>query len=131
MNPNSNQPGFELPAPQVGAGNEYANDTNEIPTPVGAEGAANNTPTMSSVSSMGSTTDTPVVPAQANPAAIPVGSPVIADDADLIEKEWVQKAKQIVAETKNDPHKQNEEISRFKADYLKKRYNKDIKIEES
>ncbi len=56
-------------------------------------------------------------------------APVIADDNDLTEKEWVVKAKQIVAATKEDPYKQNQEISKFRADYIKKRYNKNIKIE--
>lgn len=53
---------------------------------------------------------------------------LIADDVDLIEKEWVVKAKAIVAQTKDDPHKQNEAMNQVKADYLKKRYNKDLKI---
>src|SRR5665647_771219 len=50
-----------------------------------------------------------------------------ADDADLIEKEWVLKAKEIVARTHGDPYVQNNEINKIKADYIKKRYNKDIK----
>ncbi len=53
---------------------------------------------------------------------------LIADDTDLIEKEWVDKAKAIVAQTKDDPHLQNQEITKVKTDYLKKRYNKDIKL---
>lgn len=57
-------------------------------------------------------------------------SPHIADDADLIEKEWVEIAKSIVARTAHDPHVQNKEMTRFKADYMKKRYNKDIKLGE-
>lgn len=57
-------------------------------------------------------------------------SPAIADDIDLIEKEWVEKAKAIVAQTRNDPHSQNNQMNRFKADYMKKRYNKDIKLPE-
>ena len=48
-------------------------------------------------------------------------------DADLIEKEWVLKAKEIVARTHGDPYEQNSEINKIKADYIKKRYNKDIK----
>ncbi len=56
--------------------------------------------------------------------------PQIADDADLIEKEWILKAKEIVARTKNDPYAQNKEVELMKADYMKKRYNKDIKITE-
>ena len=51
---------------------------------------------------------------------------LVAEDADLIEKEWVQKAKDIVAQTHGDPYRQNKEINKIKADYIKKRYNKDI-----
>lgn len=57
-------------------------------------------------------------------------SPQIADDADLIEKEWVDKAKQIVDHTRHDPHLQSKEMNTMKADYLKKRYNKDLKLSE-
>lgn len=59
-----------------------------------------------------------------------MGLPAIADDADLIEKEWVLKAKEIVARTKGDPYRQNEAIQHVKADYIKKRYNKDVKLRE-
>lgn len=55
---------------------------------------------------------------------------LMADDADLIEKEWVNRAKAIVLQTKDDPHNQNREMNKVKADYLKKRYNKDLKISE-
>lgn len=61
----------------------------------------------------------------------PADNPAIAEDVDLIEKEWVVKAKQIVEQTKHDPYKQNEEITKMKADYLKKRYNHDVKTNEA
>jgi hypothetical protein len=54
--------------------------------------------------------------------------PIIADDVDVIEKEWVQKAKQIVSQTKDDPHKQSVELTKFKHDYMNKRYGKEIKL---
>ncbi|HTE22708.1 MAG TPA: hypothetical protein VK674_06760 [Candidatus Limnocylindria bacterium] len=64
-------------------------------------------------------------------SAVPVTqTPQIADDTDLIEKEWVLRAKEIVAQTAHDPHLQNREMNKFKADYLKKRYNKAIKLSE-
>lgn len=63
-------------------------------------------------------------------AAASLATPQIADHGELIEKEWVMKAKEIVAKTANDPHLQNKEINRFKADYLRKRYNKEIKLSE-
>lgn len=54
-------------------------------------------------------------------------TPPIADDIDLIEKEWVAKAKQIVQQTKDDPFKQNQAMTNVKADYIKKRYNRELK----
>lgn len=68
----------------------------------------------------------PMMTSQSQP--MPGASPSIADDADLIEKEWVEKAKMIVNATKDDPYKQTKEMTRMKADYLKKRYNKDLKL---
>lgn len=53
----------------------------------------------------------------------------VVDEGDLIEKEWVEKAKQIVEKTRDDPHKQSEELNVFKADYMKQRYNKNIKVD--
>jgi hypothetical protein len=54
------------------------------------------------------------------------GSPVIAGDDDLIEKEWVDKAKKIVAETKDDPYRREEQVSKLQADYIKKRYGREL-----
>lgn len=55
-------------------------------------------------------------------------NPATAADDDLIEKEWVERAKKIVASTKNDPYLQEQEVSKLQADYLKKRYGKEIKL---
>lgn len=53
-----------------------------------------------------------------------------AGDVDLIEKEWVEKAKSIVNGTLGDPHTQSEKISQMKADYIRKRFNKEIRAED-
>ncbi len=71
-------------------------------------------------------------PTVATFSATPQGSvasatPLTANDHDLIEKEWVAKAKEIVDRTHGDPYVQNKEINKMKAEYIKKRYNKDIK----
>lgn len=55
--------------------------------------------------------------------------PTIANDDDVIEKEWVDKAKQIIASTKNDPHKREREVARLQIDYLQKRYGKTLGAE--
>jgi hypothetical protein len=51
-----------------------------------------------------------------------------AEDGDLIEKAWVQKAKAIIEYTKADPYNQNREINKVKKDYIQKRYQKDVKL---
>ena len=56
--------------------------------------------------------------------------PDSAEDLDLIEKIWVQKAKQIVDSTQGDPHVQNEQLNKMKVEYIKKRYDKDIRSSE-
>ncbi len=67
----------------------------------------------------------------AAPHTVAASAPPIADDNELIEKEWVLKAKAIVARTKTDPHEQNKELNHYKADYIKKRFNRDIKVTET
>lgn len=57
--------------------------------------------------------------------------PPEANDVDLIEKEWVLHLEHVVAKTSEDPYLQQAEISRIKADYLKKRYNKTIKLSDT
>lgn len=77
---------------------------------------------------------TPVVPVMAVPAA-PVqdppvqqsqssSSPLVAADEDLIEKEWVDKAKEIIEQTRDDPHARTQKVNELQRDYLQKRYGK-------
>lgn len=54
-------------------------------------------------------------------------NPAIAEDVDVIEKEWVNKARKIVNSTKTNPREQENEVSKLQADYLMKRYGKQIK----
>lgn len=75
---------------------------------------------------------TPVIrdtPPVANPV-VDDSSPATAADDDLIEKEWVEKAKQVIAENRNDPYMQERAVSRLQAAYLQKRYGKTIKLPE-
>ncbi len=53
-------------------------------------------------------------------------APLVANDDDLIEKEWVDKAKKIITETRDDPHRREREVGKLQVDYLKKRYGKDL-----
>ena len=68
------------------------------------------------------------VPVQADDAqtAVSDDNPAVAADEDLIEKEWVDKAKQIISQTHDDPARREKEVGRLQADYLKKRYGKEL-----
>jgi hypothetical protein len=68
-----------------------------------------------------------IAPPQASPVN-PTAGLQVADDKDVIEPEWVHKAKAIVLTTRDDPYKQSEELTAFKADYMQKRYNKTVKL---
>jgi hypothetical protein len=128
---------FNLPRPanQNAAGN-YAPTMPEI-APVSLEtgnfeteqsiGAATQQPAITMP------TPTPTVqPATAQPAVITptttddTTTPATAADVDLIEKEWVMKAKTVISQTKSDPAGQERMIAELMRDYVKKRYGKEV-----
>lgn len=49
-----------------------------------------------------------------------------AEDADVIEKVWVEKANEIVDKTKDDPFLEDEAQHSLSRAYLKKRFNLDV-----
>ena len=57
---------------------------------------------------------------------IPDDTPATAHDNEVIEKEWVDKAKRVIAETKDDPYRREQEVSKLQADYLLKRYGRKL-----
>ena len=62
-----------------------------------------------------------------NPPKVVITTPMIAEDVDVIEMEWVNKAKKIIKETKSDPFAQEEAMEQLQIEYLRKRYGKEIK----
>lgn len=94
------------------------NDNDQVLPPVQSDGQVDDT---------GASGDTAQPDGQTVPTSRAlVATPEEAADSDLIEKEWVIKAKEIVEHTAEDPFRQQEELSKMKADYMKKRYNKDV-----
>lgn len=55
-------------------------------------------------------------------------NPLLADDSDTIEDEWVAIVQRILEEYKDDPYALTQAMAMLRADYLKKRYGKDVKI---
>jgi len=61
-----------------------------------------------------------------NSITIGDSNPIVANDDDLIEREWVDRAKKIVAETQDDPYQRDEEVNKLQVDYLKKRFGREL-----
>lgn len=88
-----------------------------------------------------STGDTAVAAQAATSAALPMPTfaqvadsttddsgamPLVAADEDLIEKEWVDKVKKVILETKDDPYRREQEVKKIQMDYVRKRYGREI-----
>lgn len=54
--------------------------------------------------------------------------PQVPEEKDNIDQVWIDRIKGLVDQTKDDPHARNQAISRLRADYMKQKYNKDIKL---
>lgn len=66
----------------------------------------------------------PVDPAVTPPA------PVTAADVDVIEPEWVKKAEEAVAANREDPRAEEDAVEAVQIEYLKKRYDLDVKADD-
>jgi len=76
---------------------------------------------------------TPVMPTpvtttddQTSDDSTAIDSPIVASDDDLIEKEWVDRAKKIVAEVRDDPYKQENAVTQLQKEYQKKRFGREL-----
>jgi len=109
-----------LPTPEVGVerGHEQFEQRSEAPpAPIVAQPVL--PPPVAVVS-------TPPVVDPIQPVSASDDLPMVANDDDLIEKEWVDKAKKIIVETKDDPYRREQEVGRLQADYLYKRYGRQL-----
>lgn len=108
------------PSPELGieAGVERVEQRSEA-TPA----AVNSMPALPPLQVTPAPAPSPVVDTS---APVADDTPIAASDDDLIEKEWVDKAKKIITQTKDDPYRREQEVSRLQADYLRKRYGKEL-----
>lgn len=134
---------MDLPSP-VPQEREAKNGTNDMPQPVLKQGTERNPEftVQQSASQQPSGLPAPLAQttttvqqqtnaaqATAPPPQLPATTdmPQMADDIDLIEKEWVEKAKQIVEKTREDPRAQTEALDKVKSEYQKRRFNREAK----
>ena len=136
MDQQANLPSPELPTPErIQPQNESGDFVVPYPEQVGQAPIGERISQASSAVAQATSAADPVVLPVIDPALVTSDdtstsktAPAAADDVDVIEKEWVEKAKTIVEQTKTDPHQQSAALSSFKYDYMKKRYGKDIKL---
>jgi hypothetical protein len=134
MDPHVDRPGLRLPQPSPEQG--AAAFGGQYQSPEAGSAAAEMAPS--------APTAAPPLPPMAQPMPAPqvsnplpqnapgtVSSTGSADDSsDALDEEWVNKAKAIIERTKNDPYVESRELGKAKADYLRIRYNKQIKVAE-
>ena len=53
-------------------------------------------------------------------------NPDTAEDGEKIEKEWAARIRKIVELTKDNPRTEQIEVNKLKADYMKKRFNREL-----
>jgi hypothetical protein len=133
MKPEASSPNFNLDQPLVkhGVKTEFTPNTinPELNMQNGAERYEQNAEMSAVASDIGFTSvlPTPIIIDDNIATTMTISdSPTIANDDDLIEKEWVDKAKKIVAETKDDPYRREEAVSKMQVDYLKKRFGREL-----
>ena len=138
MEPKQSSPEFSLPTPESIPGSSTP-ETAAGSTEAAVEQIASSAPERAPEQATHAQAS---MAAQAVPVALPTpviapqtdssqsdgigASPAVASDDDLIEKEWVDKAKQIISSTRDDPARREKEVGRLQADYLKKRYGKEL-----
>lgn len=113
-----------LPTPETGldTGAERVEQVSELRAMV--SDAATALPVTPITPPVDNTDDTSTTLATGTPVN-PV-TPMVAEDSDLIEKVWVDKAKDVVKATKDDPYRRSNEVSALQRDYQKKRFNRDL-----
>jgi len=118
------RPAVESPQPGFASHEALLPSVETSPAPFGA-------PPIAALPQSSAIPAQPVPVAPAAPVTNPLAAAAPADDnTDSLDEEWINKAKAIVEQTKHDPRLESHELSRVKADYLRIRYNKHIKVTE-
>jgi hypothetical protein len=135
MNPNREGPAsFELPTPSTPEDETRQEQAVEAP-PAQPEqvGKQAKQPALPKVPDDIPAVDKPLVaaPPQDVKRSVPSDPHVSAGDSERIEPIWVNKVKDIELHTVDDPHTRTVEMSKVKAEYKLKRFNKQVKSDEA
>lgn len=134
MNPNR---GENITLPVSGEqqpGSESVNEAKNESLPSAPESSPSkqaSAPMLPSIPANIPATQAPIIPTDDDQNDDLTGSQVsnTSTNPDRIEKQWIDRAKAIVAQTKDDPYTQKTEMGKIRADYIKTRFNKVLKTE--
>jgi hypothetical protein len=135
MNPNrgEGQGNFELP-PQPGGPEAEKRQEQAIEAPAARPeqvGKQAKQPALPSVPDDIPAVDQPVIAAPPQDISSHSAATPTITDSDNIGHEWVDTVKSIASQTKDDPYTQKIRMSKVKAEYIEKRFNKQIKTDEA
>src|SRR5258708_40197568 len=126
MNPQEDRKqGLDLPQPMSGIGPRPVNDNPIL------SNMSTNTPQPNSLLAYNNDSGINNISGdQRVQYTVPNAAPTESIDYEngVIDQEWVDRAMEIVERTNTDPYLQSREISKIKAQYIKARYSKEIKI---
>lgn len=131
----ANNHSYELPKPTKGveiyspADLESSSTVEKQATNQEQLSSKDNPPVANPTPSVQVVNPTPPITSQPSTTTTPSVS-MVAEDLDVMEKEWVSRAKQVVEATRDNPRQQNIELAKVKADYLQKRFQKTLKVDE-
>jgi hypothetical protein len=133
MEPKGGNPSFEANLPPSQEAEPGQEKTSEAPVARPEQAGNQPQPALPAIPDDIPAVDQPViaVPPQDITTPIPTDPNAVAADTERIEREWVDKVKNVVAKTREDPFLQKDQMSKVKAEYIQKRFNKTIKTDES
>lgn len=128
-------PNFELPTEPLSPESE-ARQEQAVEAPAARPETSGNKPKQPALPSIPDDIPAAAPPALTAPlqdttATLADANKSAAQDSDHIEREWVDKVKNVIAHTQDDPYLQKDQMSKVKAEYIQKRFNKTIKTDEA
>lgn len=133
MNPKGGEAShFEAPSfdglEQVGQNQEAGHEN--ILTPEATPSKQTSAPVTSLQSVLIPDSPAPAIPVPVDDTTVST-LPSHQDNSDQLGKHWLERTKGLIEETKEDPFKQKNEVSKIKAEYIEKRFNKKLKVDDA